>query len=155
MSVLRFRQATVGDCRLIFDWANDPDTRANSAVTEPIEWDGHVEWFEHKLADPNAEIWIVENGEGMPLGQVRFDVGGDEAEIGIMVAAEHRGSGLGTQVIEQATREFLARRAGVTVIAHVRHHNEASQRAFVKAGYQPDGEGEARGVTMLRFVRRA
>ena len=151
----RFRDAGIDDCRLIFEWANDPETRANSAATEPIEWDGHVEWFERKLVDPNAEIWIVESGEGLPLGQVRFDLRGDEAEIGVMVAAEHRGGGLGTQVIERATRELITQHPGLAVIAHVRHHNVASQRAFVKAGYEPDGEGDARGVTMLRFVRRS
>lgn len=120
-----------------------------------IEWDGHVGWFREKLADPAAEIWIVTDERGEPAGQVRFDRdAGDvaRAEIGVMVDAERRGGGIGTQIIQTATAEYIARHPGVTVVAYIRHHNVASQRAFMRAGYVPDGEGSVRGVTMLRYV---
>lgn len=120
-----------------------------------IEWDGHVGWFREKLADPAAEIWIVTDEHGEPVGQVRFDRdAGDDAraEIGVMVDAGRRGGGLGTQIIERGTAGYVARHPGVTVVAYIRHENTPSQRAFTRAGYVPDGEGDARGVTMLRYL---
>lgn len=155
MTGLRFREATFEDCALIFAWANDPATRANSARTDMIEWDGHVGWFREKLADPNAEIWIVTDEDGEPVGQVRFDRdAGDDAraEIGVMVDAERRGGGIGTRIIEAATVDYVARHPGATVVAYIRHHNIPSQRAFTRAGYIPDGEGSVRGVMMLRYL---
>ncbi|MGH9508910.1 MAG: UDP-2,4-diacetamido-2,4,6-trideoxy-beta-L-altropyranose hydrolase, partial [Terriglobales bacterium] len=49
---LRLRRATEQDCRLLWEWANDPDTRANSFSSELIPWDDHQRWFRAKLSDP-------------------------------------------------------------------------------------------------------
>lgn len=152
---IAWRPATDEDCRLIFDWANDPQARSNSARPEPIPWESHVEWYAARLADPGCEIWIAADEAGTPVGQVRFEVAGDEAEIGVSVAAGRRGGGLGTRLIREATDDFFRRRRAAVVVAYIRHHNLASQRAFAAAGFEPAGEGVARGVLMLRYERRA
>ncbi|MGH2829375.1 MAG: GNAT family N-acetyltransferase [Actinomycetota bacterium] len=144
---MRLQRATAADSKGVFAWANDPVTRANSASTDPIPWESHSEWFAAKLADPNCSIFIVSDGDE-PVGVVRFDVAGDEAEISVNLAPEARGRGIGSLAIRVACAEV----PDETVVAYIREENTASQKAFAAAGFTPDGRRVVRGVDMLRFV---
>src|SRR5262249_14791779 len=46
---LQLRLATREDAGLLWQWANDPQTRANSFHQESIPWDQHVSWYTAKL----------------------------------------------------------------------------------------------------------
>ena len=47
--MLSLRQVREDDCRLLWEWANDPEVRAVSFLSEPILWDQHVQWFKSKI----------------------------------------------------------------------------------------------------------
>jgi UDP-2,4-diacetamido-2,4,6-trideoxy-beta-L-altropyranose hydrolase len=151
---VRLREAGPDDCRLVWQWANEPSVRAASFNPEPIPWEGHRAWFAGKLADANCLFFIVEaDGQG-PLGQVRCDLSGEQAVISIALAPDARGKGLGTRVIREACARALQTGRVRSVLALVRAENEPSRAAFLRAGFVEDGETVVRGCPALRLVFR-
>lgn len=148
---MRLRRATEEDGELLFAWANDPVTRANSATTDAIPWEAHAEWFAGKLRDPASAMFVALEGDE-PVGVVRFDVWGNEAEISVNLAPPARGRGVGALVIRHGCAQLFAER-DVPVVAYIREENAASQKAFESAGFEPAGRRVVRGVEMLRFVK--
>jgi RimJ/RimL family protein N-acetyltransferase len=142
---VRLRPARAEDCRLVWEWANEPGVRAVSFTTEAISWERHQEWFAGKLNDPNCAFFIALNGVGLPIGQVRADLDGKVAIISISVDHRFRGAGYGAKLIRKGS-EILFERGNVDRIhALIRHGNEVSQKAFEKAGYQKVEETIVRG----------
>jgi UDP-2,4-diacetamido-2,4,6-trideoxy-beta-L-altropyranose hydrolase len=148
------REAVPEDCRLIWQWANEPSVRAASFNPGPIPWEGHRDWFAGKLADANCLFFIAEGAGHEPLGQVRCDLSGEQAIISIALAPEARGKGLGPWVIRDACdRAFQTGRVR-SVLALVRAENAPSRAAFLRSGFVDDGETVVRGCPALRLVYR-
>ena len=136
---MELRKADPGDSRLLWQWRNDPAVRRASFNSDPIPWETHTEWFERSLetADRHIFIGLV---DGHPIGMVRFDVNGDEAEVSVSVA--ERGRGFGEAIIRQGCKvmeELLGSGAAenLTFVANMRPENIASQKTFAKAGFSP------------------
>jgi len=70
MENMKLRQVAAGDERLLFDWKNDPITRANSRDQTPVAWSDHLVWFAAAVSDPQKVMCIAEV-EGVPVGLVR------------------------------------------------------------------------------------
>jgi UDP-2,4-diacetamido-2,4,6-trideoxy-beta-L-altropyranose hydrolase len=134
---LRFRRVKVHDCRRVWEWANDPVTRAVSFSSAPIRWETHVEWFLSKLGDPSCMFLIAEDTEGNPVGQVRYDKDKEGKMISVSVAPEFRGRGYGTAMIVLSLDEF--QRRYFEIHAYIKPDNLASIRAFEKAGFVDHG----------------
>ena len=134
---IRLRPAEPGDMELFWKLANDPATRANSYNTAAIPIAQHEAWFTEQLRNPLRLLYVGETMEGRPVGVVRFTGSGDGTwEIGITVADEWRGRGVGTRLVEKGVR-VLADSGGMgDVHAWVKSSNAASIRMFVKAGFQ-------------------
>ena len=131
------RPATAADAALLLTWANDPETRAASFHTERIAHDEHEAWLTQTLTLPTRRLFIGMVG-GEPIGQVRLDANdAGHAEVGISIAPERRGKGLGAALLA-ATVEASRRDPGLAVerfVARVRVGNEASIRLFEGAGF--------------------
>ncbi len=133
---LVWREARLADADFLWRWANDRETRQNSFSKSPIPYAAHVAWLEQRLASDATRIWIFSDGD-TPVGQVRFDIAGGVAEIGITVAPEQRGRGYGKAMLEQAIRCLHeARRDHVRPRASVLARNEASLRLFKACGFE-------------------
>ena len=131
------RPARPGDEELLFEWANDPDTRAASFASAPIPWPTHVAWFERRVADPDTRLWIAQQ-DGVPVAQIRFERAGVVWLAAVVVAPDHRGRGLAASVIAAGTSE-LHRHTAEPAVALVKLGNDASVRAFLAAGYRDEG----------------
>lgn len=134
--MLTLRQVRKDDCWLLWEWANDPTVRAVSFSSELISWETHVEWFQSKLEDPHCLFFIAVDGEGTPIGQVRYDISDDNAVISISTAKEFRGKSYGSEIIRIASERVFNVSSVGTIHAHVKQGNEASTRAFTKAGFR-------------------
>lgn len=134
---MRLRPAGRDDAELIWYWANDPTTRANSFDSRPIPWDRHLEWYAAKLTSDDARIWMLEI-DGRAVGEIRYDRSPDRlGTISYMVAPEERGRGYGVALLRMslplACQELALRSIeGLTFSA-----NQASARAFERAGFGP------------------
>ncbi|RMG69686.1 MAG: GNAT family N-acetyltransferase, partial [Chloroflexi bacterium] len=92
---IRLREIREEDCRLLWEWTNDPEVRAASFDSEPIPWVTHANWFTKKLQDPNSYIFVAIDRQDTPIGQVRFDRNDEDAVISINIAPNKKGLGFG------------------------------------------------------------
>jgi RimJ/RimL family protein N-acetyltransferase len=151
--MLTLRWASEADCKLLWEWANNPSVRSASFSTGPIPWEVHVEWFASKLRNPDSLIFVASDEQGHPIGQVRFDVVGlDEAEVGVSLDESFRGKGYGTALIATGIRALLEARPVRIIHAYVKPDNQASQRVFEKAGFQLRGTENLRDTNALHYV---
>ena len=149
---LKLRPVRQEDCHLLWEWRNDSAVRAASFCTEPIPWENHVTWFRTKLSDPSCYYYIVLSEEGLPVGQVRFDTSGSEAEINIIIDSCFRGSGYGTAGIRIASERLFQETATARIYAHVKSSNDTSIHAFSKAGYETAGTRAVKGHEALEMI---
>jgi UDP-2,4-diacetamido-2,4,6-trideoxy-beta-L-altropyranose hydrolase len=130
------RRASPADAELYFRWANDPEVRANSYQSEPIEWANHVRWFETTLAQKSAALYLyIINGE--PAGQIRLNIEESTATINYSVDANHRGKGLGKWLLQHISLLAQVNHEELTALqGWVKKKNIASMKAFLSAGYR-------------------
>jgi len=123
---MRLRKATMEDAERLFQWRNDPVTRAASVNRDPVTWQDHVDWLEASLSNPLREILIAE--DGVPLGTIRLDKD-IRTEVSITLAPTARGHGQATPLI------VLVTEGKGPFVARIRPDNPASRKAFQKAGF--------------------
>ena len=129
------RRAVEADCETIWHWANDPQVRRQSFSPGEIPWDDHLAWFNGKLSDPDHVFYVVTNGSGRPIGQVRYEIDGGQAICSVSLAPECRGRGFGSRVLDLASGRVMDE-AGLGVVhAYIKQGNEQSVRAFLRAGF--------------------
>lgn len=130
------RAATEADARDLFEWRNAPEVRRFSRSDAPIEWDDHRRWLAATLADPQR-VLLVGSAAGSPVGVVRYDLAGSEAEVSIYLAPGQAGRGLGRALLDAAERWLAARHPGVSLVwAEALADNEASHRLFTGGGFE-------------------
>ena len=143
--MLTYRQAQPADAQFYFDWANDPATRRQSFHSNSISPETHTAWFTRKLADPDTMLLIFSNEAGQPVGQVRFERKPvadmpDEIVISVSVDSSQRGKGIAAQMIQQGCAVCHEQWGAVTIHAYIKPENQASVRAFERAGFLVSGE---------------
>jgi len=139
-SDLRLRPALPADLWLYHWWASDPEVRRQSFHRDPISMEQHRSWFEDRLRSPLALLRVLEDGEGLPLGQIRFERAAEsDSRAVISFSLDHlaRGRGLALQLLQLGLSE-LARCWGNSYEAYgeVRAENQASFRAFLRASFK-------------------
>jgi UDP-2,4-diacetamido-2,4,6-trideoxy-beta-L-altropyranose hydrolase len=149
---LRLRRVQKKDCRQLWEWANDPQVRPVSFATEPISWERHVEWFNSKLCDPNAVLYLVVDSGNVPAGQVRYQIDNTRAAVSISLAPQFRGKGHGEVILQMATGDLFRRTAVTQIDAYVKPNNAASLRLFRRAGYVCERAEMIRGQRAIHFV---
>ena len=93
--------------------------------------------------DPNAAVFVAEAPTGvvgrMSIARDGNPVSHHVAELGLMVAAGERRSGVGTALMEEAVK--WARASGVTKVElHVFPHNEPAIALYRKLGFVEEGQ---------------
>jgi len=149
---LRLRKVEEGDCRVLWEWANDPAVRRVSFSNEPIPWERHVEWFHAKLEDQNTLLYIALNGERVPVGHVRYDLNGSKAVMSINLAMAFRGKGYGGAIMELATDEVFRATETKAIHAFVKPDNQPSLKLFTNAGFGREATVAIRGQQAVHFV---
>jgi UDP-2,4-diacetamido-2,4,6-trideoxy-beta-L-altropyranose hydrolase len=152
LSGLGLRPTRDSDCEVFWAWANNPDTRAASFCPKAIPWEEHAQWFQAKRADPNAILYTATNRDGLPVGEVRYQIEGKRAVVSINLGAEFRGQGWGKKVLTLATEEFFQDSEVEFIDAYVKPGNEASLRLFTSAGFLRRRSKVIEGQEGIHFV---
>ena len=133
---LYLRKACQADMDLLYQWANDPVVRKMAFHTEPIPYEDHVKYFTKIMADASVYQYILYDG-GLPVGQIRLNVEGQEALIDYSIAPGYRGRGYGSKLLgllgKQLETEMLPHVE--KLIGQVKYENPASARVFEKCGF--------------------
>lgn len=133
---LTLKKTVEADCRLLWEWANDPLVRAVSFSQAPISWEAHCEWFSKVMSDPNFILYTASKSDGSPVGQVRFNVKGPTATVSISVDRIFRGRKYGRRLVFMATEKLFQESRAEHIDAYVKTTNEASLRMFATAGFR-------------------
>ena len=137
-AAITLRPAGPNDARMLFEWRNSPPVRAASFESGELEWDSHLAWMQQSLANPQRHL-LVAQANGQDCGCVRFDTHADHAVISVYLAPQFLQLGLGSAVIATGSRWlFDTVPAAGYVSAEVMPANQASLRAFERAGFLPD-----------------
>ena len=129
------REVTNEDVRLLWEWRNDSLVRETAFDQEFISWKSHACWFDRKLSSVDCRIWILQD-DGFPVGQVRYDRGGEIAELTYSVSKEFRGRGLGTVLLQMST-PLAGKELDVAIlVAFVKQGNLPSMRALKRSGFE-------------------
>jgi spore coat polysaccharide biosynthesis predicted glycosyltransferase SpsG len=156
------RPAGMHDARRLWEWRNDPGTRASSRNGDLIPLVQHLAWLETSLAREDRKLLLAEDEIG-PVGTVRWDRrGGGEWEVSITVAPERRGQSLslpllhaGEVALSGGTGSSRTDSSGTGVTAYlavVHVDNAASVRLFESSAYVPDLPPNPRGLMRFRKV---
>jgi len=134
-SGIEIRAARQDDSESLFKWRNHPNIRAVSRKSDVISREDHQKWFASVLASSDRSLLIGQR-KGLPVGVVRFDIQGDEAEVSIYLVPDIKQPGQGRELLQSAEYWFAANHPKVNKIsACVIGGNERSQRLFLGAGY--------------------
>jgi len=132
---LKLRQVTPKDEALLFNWANDPDVRYQAINQQEITIDEHRKWISLRLNDPNTMMWILED-DGIPAGQIRWDLKGKEAMLDYSISRDYRGRGLGVELLRISIEEVYDIWTDISLIAEVKEKNIASCKVIIAAGFE-------------------
>lgn len=158
------RPAGMHDARLLWEWRNDPATRAGSRSSGEVSMDDHLRWLTASLARTDRMLLLVTDTVG-PVGTVRWDHGVEgEWEVSITVAPDRRGQSLarpllraGEAALSGRTPSEVARSSGTQVTAYlavVHVDNRASVRLFEASAYVSDLPPDPTGFMRFRKAAR-
>jgi pseudaminic acid synthase len=150
---LRLRRATADDAERLLEWRNDPHTRAMSLNDAVVSKADHAQWLARTLQAEDRLLFIAEL-DGDPVGTVRLDRHRARSwEISITLAPHARGKTLATPLLRVAESDGRAHGAALFT-ATIKPENEASVRAFKKAGYYSFVRTSVPTGTVLKCERR-
>ena len=136
----KLRPASAADCALLWEWANDPRVRSMAFFTEPIPWEHHQRWFSDKMASPLTHLFVLQDDNLMPIGQIRFDSVVDGVfEIDVSISSNHRGCGASIALLDLGENALRKNAQVRSLRALVKKHNAASLALFRRVGYKERG----------------
>jgi spore coat polysaccharide biosynthesis predicted glycosyltransferase SpsG len=134
-AAVQLRRATSADAAALYAWRTHPRVRAVSRNTAEFAYDEHLRWMDKVLNDPQRHLLIGER-DGEPVGVLRLDVAGDEAEVSIYLAPNRIGRGDGAALLRAGEEWLRAKRPVVQRLnAWVNTGNAASELLFERCGY--------------------
>ena len=136
---MQIRDATIEDLPVIVAIYNTSvPTRMVTADLEPVSVASRLKWFEEH-SPSHRPLWVAHEGDRV-IGWISYSTFyGRPAyhatcEVSIYLAPEHRGRGLGTQLLQRCIEH--APRIGVTsLLGLIFGHNDPSLRLFEKMGF--------------------
>lgn len=133
---LKLRDVTDLDRELIWQWANDEDTRLASYSQAYISWNEHTQWFDSVQKWKNHKFYIAVNESDGPVGQIRFALEGDDAIVSFSVSPDFRRKGYGKEILVRATRKLFNETNIKQIFAYIKSENSQSLTVFKNAGFQ-------------------
>lgn len=155
------RDATIDDLPRIVEIYNAAiPGRLATADTVPVSMESRRPWFEEHNPQ-NRPLWVAER-EGRIVAWITASAFNTRpayfrtAEVGLYVAPEAQGQGLGTLLLDRLIAE-CPRLGQTTLLAKIFGHNAPSLKLFERAGFQSWGflpevaelDGTLRDVAIL------
>lgn len=140
--MIKLRPATFSDADDLLSWRNDPETRIQSVLIDPISRDVHMNWLSECIfGERPVHTLLIASADSGKIGSIRlgWTIGTDSAEVSITVAPAERGKGYGRQMLIAA----CSLSDDMTLFATIRRGNIASRKIFEGCGFlQTDEDNE-------------
>jgi RimJ/RimL family protein N-acetyltransferase len=147
--VIRVRRAEAGDAAALVALAEAVGREEGRWMLATDTWRPVADerkYLEAVRHHPDAAVFVAEE-DGLIVGRLSLSrdphpASRHVADLGLMVAADHRRRGIGRRLLEEAVA--WAREAGVTKLElHVFPWNEAAIRLYESAGFEREGYRKA------------
>lgn len=133
----RLRDVNIHDLELLYIWVNDKDVRRNSLNQNIIKFEEHCNWFNNIINSDSSKIYILENWNGIPVGQIRFSFINGDYIIGFSIDSRYRGKGLGEIIIRDGIERLKTQiKKKIILLAQVKNQNIASKNIFLKLDFK-------------------
>lgn len=130
-------------CHLSFAWINDPMLRDSIGSKYPVNLKEHILWFENICLDVDNKTFGIQLNCGETIGMIgikNIDYLNQYAEIFIYLGnSKHRGKGYGTEAINLMCTYYFDTLNLHKINSFVFDYNIASQKMFLKAGFEQEG----------------
>lgn len=139
LPMLQLRDADSGDTEILWEWTNDPATRAASFNSKPIPWKNHIAWLTKQFDSEDTILLMIESTQGVQFGVVRFNINAEsqgESIISISLAAESRGRGLAPIILSMCVDYFFRKYPDQIITAWIKPENKASHQTFIRANFE-------------------
>lgn len=134
-AVLKVRSATLDDAQLLFDGRNAEVVRRWSLDAGVIDWKQHLDWLTASLRNPQRLLLVAEGDDG-PVGVLRYDLRGFDAEVSLYLLQGRFGLGWGGALLARGEAFASAHWPQMSAItAQVLPANQASLNVFRDAGF--------------------
>jgi RimJ/RimL family protein N-acetyltransferase len=148
---LTLRPADETDVLTYFVWANDPVVRLSANNSDPIDLVPHLQWFNGKICDKNCFLYVLE-ANGLPIGQVRFDIDGEKATIDYSLDSLVRGRGWENTLLKLGIKAFNVSRP-TKLDSLVKQDNISSLGIFICLGFvEQDIEAEWGAIFSIAII---
>jgi UDP-2,4-diacetamido-2,4,6-trideoxy-beta-L-altropyranose hydrolase len=151
---LTLRDVTDLDRELIWQWANDEETRKASYSQAHISWDEHIRWFESVQRQKNHRFYIANNGSEKLVGQIRFASDDKDTIVSFSVAPDSRRRGYGKDILIKAAEKLFNETDIEQISAYVKSENLLSLKVFQKAGFRMMENVVFNGVKSCKMILR-
>ena len=149
---LKLRRANISDCEILWKWRNEEETRRYSFSQDVISLKDHKKWFSNAFKRRDIVLYIAVDEDNKPVGQVRLNKNGTEAEINIGIDKERRGKGYGTVLLKLISDIGFAELGLKKLIGYIKTDNKKSVQAFLNAGYINNGVKVIKGNEAVEMV---
>jgi RimJ/RimL family protein N-acetyltransferase len=139
-SIIKIREATESDAKLLYQWQMDPDVRQASIKQQSFSFDSHCDWLRKTLNDSNAKLYIALYQDNA-VGMLRLNQMDQFWRLSILVAKEYRGRGFAESMLKDMV-ELSHVSLKKSLDAIVRKDNLASLATFTKSGWLKQSEGD-------------
>ena len=117
-------------------WNNDPEYKGPFEPHEHLSRADVESWFQREKV---AEWWVVENKQGIPMGQLVSGPQGDYYWLGYILHPKYRGHGYTTEAVRLLVGHLFESKDIIRVQAECNPENLASVRVLEKAGFTREG----------------
>ena len=138
---LVLRPASAADAEPCHAWRNAESTRRFSRDPSPLALADHLRWWHSTLSDPRRHLLVAEVGR-QPIGVVRLDREGVDAEVSIYIDPALTGLGVGPHMLEATARWAVGATGGLRrLLAEIDPRNRPSEVAFAAGGFSSTTPG--------------
>ena len=149
---IKLRAANFRDIRDIYNLSNEDEVRSNSFNRTKIKFENHEKWFKCKIEDPDT-IFLVVESENNFVGQVRFELEGNDATVSISISNKFRDLGLGITILEKSIKYLKLNVPKIKVInAYIKENNKKSLRLFEKMDFKSKENLEMKNQNALQYI---
>lgn len=142
---LRLRALEPTDLDLLYAWENDATVWAASHTAAPYSRQVLWQYLENYTADiyQSRQLRLmIELNDGTAVGTVDFfhyDPLNNRAELGLLIAPEHRGHGYGRMALQLAC-DYASQHIGMRQLyVYIRADNTACLQLFIDFGFEQAG----------------
>lgn len=133
------REMDLGDIAMVHKWRNDPRVRKYMFNSHPIEFSGHVEWFNSATKNP-LRCLVLACHKDIPFGFAQFDISvcGTVADWGFYVDPDGP-KGKGALMGQEVLNFGFSKLGFYKVCARVLANNSKSLAYHKRLGFTPEG----------------